>query len=699
MIRACAVRTLATIMLLGLVAGDPPPRANEPTESAESETQEPIPTEIIVTARAPRDTTAAAPGVLVLDLERLRQEGDVTVADVLRRLPGLDLQQRGSAFESSTVRIRGSDAEQVLILRDGHPVSDSRSSLVEMNRISLDGVKRIEVMLGPATALYGAGGAAGAINLISADAAETFPGNTGSARATWGNFHEYNLEAGNSTTVLHQQEGRRTVLDAGVSGVIAENTYRYDRAEVGETRRNAGGEEGSIRIAMEHVTPGYRAAVEGSISAFRRGLPGTIEFPAVSAELREDRFSLLLRGRLGREDTPTGAGSSTAREDVARDVAEPNEPTRTWAVSGEMGITRSSRSYQDPDYPLGALESDSDLTLVTGAITPAGPLGPVSIRIPLSARGEDLDDSALGERDRLVLAVAPAVRTAIALGNASEFDLSVHTRLEAPDPVDTLLPSGRAGVGWTAARFPFWIGTSVATGYRLPDFSELFLERSAFAVGNPDLEPERSRSIEVEARLGGLLVQPAAAGDLIVARPLLTSLGVRATAHATEYQDLIQWLPDPNGFWRPRNTGAALVRGIEVDLEAHTPLGLSPWTAEGNIGTDILQALDRNEGVTFDRQLPYRATLAFRAGARLEHLLGHRLTISTEARGARPVTQQNTVWLDPYVRLDAGASLAIAYDRAHLGVAVRNILDEQFVETRFYPNPGREVRLSLEVQW
>lgn len=678
MIRTCAARLLAILVLLGLAAGGPPPWADEPDES-------PIPSEIIVTARAPGDTTASAPGVLILDLERLRQEGDVTVADVLRRLPGVDLQQRGSAFESSTVRIRGSDAEQVLILRDGHPVSDSRSSLVDMNRISLDGVERIEVILGPATALYGAGGAAGAINLISADAAGTFPGNTGSARATWGSFLEYNLEAGNTTTVLHRQEGRRTVVDAGISGVLAENTYRYERAGARETRRNAGGEEGSLRVAVEHVAPSYRAGIEGSLSAFRRGLPGTIEFPAVSAELREDRFALLLRGRLGRGDTRNGA--------------ERDERTPAWTVAGETGITRSSRSYRDPDYPLGALETDSVLTLLTGTLTPAGPLGPFSIRIPLSARGEILDDSALGERNRLIPAVAPAARTAIALREGSEFDLNLHTRLEAPDPIGTLLPSGRAGVGWTAARFPFWIGTSVATGYRLPDFSELFLERSAFAVGNPDLEPERSRSIEVETRLGGLLVQPAAGGELLAASPLLSSLGVRAAVHATEYQDLIQWLPDPNGFWRPRNTGAALVRGVEIDVETRAPLGLSPWTAEGNAGADILQALDRNEGVTFDQQLPYRAALAFRAGAGLEHLLGHRVTVSAEGRGARPVTRQNTVWLDPYLRLDAGATFAIVQDRAYLGAAVRNILDEQFVETRFYPNPGREFRLSLEVRW
>ncbi len=661
---------LLVVGLVGLVTGGPPLWADDP-----------IPTEIIVTARAPEDTTAAAPGVLVLDVERLRQEGDVTVADVLRRLPGVDLQRRGSAFESSTVRIRGSDAEQVLILRNGHPVSDSRTSLVDLNRLSLEGIERIEVVLGPATALYGIGGAAGAINLISADTNGNpgAAGNTGSARATWGSYGEYNLEGGNTTTVQHREEGRRTIVEAGLSGVIAENTYRYERAGSAETRRNAGGEDGSVRVALEHIAPRYRAGIEASLSTFRRGLPGTIEFPAVSAELREDRASLLVKGRTGN--------------------APHDGPVHGWTISGESGFTRSSRSYRDRDYPLGAMESNSDLTMATGTLTPAGPVGAVSLQIPISARVEVLEDSTLGERNRPVLAVAPAARTTIALRNRSEFNVNLHTRLEAPDPVSDLFPSGRAGVGWTAARVPFWIGTSVSTGYRMPDFSELFLQRSAFAVGNPDLTPEHSRSVEVEMRFGGLLVQPAAHGDILVSNAVLASLGIRAAVHTTEYENLIQWLPDPNGFWRPRNTGSALVRGGEVDVEGRAVLGVSPWTAETNAGADLLQAVDLNEGVTMNRQLPYRAALAFRLGAGLEHLLGHRVTVSVDGRDARPVTRQNTVWLDPYMRIDAGASFAVIHRRMHLGVAVRNILDEQYIETRFYPNPGREFRLSMEVQW
>ena len=64
-----------------------------------------------------------------------------------------------------------------------------------------------------------------------------------------------------------------------------------------------------------------------------------------------------------------------------------------------------------------------------------------------------------------------------------------------------MFPSWRGSVGWTAATVALWTGGVVAGGYRLPDFSELFLEGSAFAVGNPDLQPEESVSVEWEVRL------------------------------------------------------------------------------------------------------------------------------------------------------------------------------------------------------
>ncbi|WP_018527136.1 TonB-dependent receptor [Alkalispirochaeta alkalica] len=672
MTRACATRALATCVLLGLAAGAPPPRASETRQNSNGGDP---PSETIVTARAPDSDRRQTPGVVVLELEKHRQEGAVTAADVVRRVPGVILQRQGSGFESSSVRIRGSDSEQVILLRDGRPILDGRTSLADLSRISLEGIERIEIILGPATALYGVGGAAGAINLISADSSGEPPGIQGTTRGIWGSFGEYRLET--EASRIQETDTGRITYTVAAAGTYAENSYSYTRAGSEETRENAGGEEGSLRLQVKQQGKRHHIGIETSFSHFSRGLPGTIEFPAVSAELQEDQTSLRVHGKISED------GSKNSRR---------------WSITGDAGLSRSDRTYQDRDYPLGALKSDSSLTLLHGSITLATPLGPVSLGLPLMGRWEFLDDTALGERDRTLLGAGPSLETVLILKNRSEVNLNLQARAELSSQEDEhLLPSFRAAGGWNAAARPLWIGVSLSRGYRLPDFSELFLEQSAFAVGNPHLDPERSQSVEAELRWGGLAARSAEKGAPL--GPLSSKTGVRIALHRTTYEDLIQWLPDPNGFWRPRNTGSALIYGGEVDLSCQVPLGLSAWTFEGELGGELLQALDRNTGVTYNKQLPYRSELSFNSSAGLAHMMGHRFSLSATSRGARPVTRQNTVWLDPYISIDASCTVALRPHRAYLGISLRNALDEEYIETRFYPNPGREVRISLEVRW
>lgn len=628
-----------------------------------------IPDEIIVTAPAPDGTSAAAPGVLVIDVAQSRRDGDVSVADVLRGLPGVDVQQRGSAFEPSAVRIRGSESEQVLVLRDGRPVSDSRSSLVDMSRISLAGVERIEIIRGPATALYGVGGAAGAINLISRDVPTSgfVPSSStdisGNSRVTWGSLGEYHLEGGAQVSRLGSSG--ETSLEAAVAGVFATNTYAYVRAGETQNRENAGGGDGSVRLSMVRGISNERFSrlvIDSSAHVYRRGLPGSVEFPAASAQLQEQRGALAL--------------ALHGADDAA-----------LWSISAHTGVSVSQREFRDPDYPLGSLASESALTAVHGAVTPAGPMGPVVFSMPISLNVEILADSELGDRRRVVPAIAPTMQAVFEVPGGSKATMGVHSRVELVDELP--LVSVRGTAAWAAAAAPVRVALAGGWGYRMPDFADLFSERSAFTVGNPGLQPERSRSGEIEVLLGAL------------ARSTTVAEGFtgRVAVHGTHYEDLIQWLPDPNGVWRPRNTGEATILGFEGTIEGHRSLGVSPWRVGGMVGGDLLHARDRTAGVTFDMQLPWRAAVAFRAGGSLDHRLGHQLRMDVNGRGARPVTRQNTVWLDPYIRMDLSARVAVVPERVQVGAAVRNVLNQQFVETPLFPNPGREFRLSVEVQW
>ncbi|TVR04729.1 MAG: TonB-dependent receptor [Spirochaetaceae bacterium] len=630
------------------------------------------PITVIITAPAP--DRGARPGVLVIDASTARQRGDRTVADALERAPGVVIQRTGSRFEPVTVRLRGSSAEQVLVLVDGRRLSDSRSGLVDLARMSLEGVDRVEITQGPSTALHGVGGAAGTINIISSRQHAPSAEWAGLGRLTVGSL-------GEQRAALSLDRGLESgSVSISVSGVTSRNSYSYERN--GETiqRVNAGGTEGSVGVGGEWIMPGAlleRIALDVDAHISDRGSPGTIEFPSENGRLVDQ------------------GGDASLRLDL--------QPAFVFSLQFpvEASVGVRERSFADPDLVVGESEQLATLTTFAASVAPQIDWNRLSVAVPLEWNGEWLDDSGLDQRSRATIALAPR-----AYWEGAQLDGEAAGRVEAVLPNDDqsitrLLPSGRLGVGWTLplqrarganatrAAVPLRLGMVGATGYRLPTFSELFWPAGPFAVGDPGLDPEYSVGAEIEIRVG-----------------FETATHLRVSGFWTEYQNLIQWWPGPDQRWRPRNTGDARVLGVEASSQLLVPLGLSPWTTAATMHAAAISATDQSSGVTNGKQLPYRARAQGGFGANLRHEAGYRFDLSTRWVGARPVTAQNTVWIDPYITIDAALVVPLSprgsessrVSAALIG-SVHNLLDQPFVDTRFQPNPGREVTLGMEVRW
>lgn len=618
--------------------------------------QEEPPETIVVTAQALPE--APDPAVLIVDAREAESTGAATVAEALEAAPGVALQRRGSGFEPATVRIRGSQAEQVLVLRDGRALTDSRSAVVDLSRLSLSEVERIEVIRGAATAEFGGGAAAGAINIVSRSP-ETRAEFQGSGRLSAGSFGELRGE----TTMTHTV-GSDTALRWSLSAVGSNNRYDYRRSGEEDTRVNSGGREGAASVWIERPVAAGHLSAELRSSAGERGLAGSVEFPSAEARLQEAAL----------------AGATT--------LTYPFAPNSGWSLTGDLSGGYQERRYEDPGYVFGEIDAAAELRRGSLRAQIDGPVIPgFTATVETSAALEALEDSDLGARSRWSTSIAPA----LALQIDGPRDHRLSSRIIARGEVvgregrRSLLPSLRLTAAW---RFPagpsasITISGALGSAYRLPSFSELFWPAGAFAVGNPDLQAERSRTAELAIR-----------GDF--------SHGAYAEVrgHGAWYGELIQWLPDPRGVWQPRNSGAARVLGVEAVMGLRRPAGVSPWTVDVEAGGEVLHAVDRSAGATYNRQLPYRPELSLNAQAALDHLAGHRASVTLTGVGARPVTAANPRWLDPYLRVDLAGQVAVPGSGLRIGAAVHNLLDRSFVETRFYPNPGRELSVYMEAQW
>ncbi len=104
----------------------------------------------------------------VVTSEDILRNGFVTLGDVLRAAPGIRVSQPGNATEGETFLMRGLSGNQyVKILINDVPVKPSIALGMSIGaQIPIRQAERIEVLYGPAAAIYGNEACAGVVNII-----------------------------------------------------------------------------------------------------------------------------------------------------------------------------------------------------------------------------------------------------------------------------------------------------------------------------------------------------------------------------------------------------------------------------------------------------------------------------------------------------------------------------------------------------
>lgn len=148
------------------------------------------PDEIIITGlRTPVALGEMASAVTVIDRAALDLRQSFQLADILRDVPGMTIARSGPVGSQAQVRMRGTEANHVLVLIDGVEANDPASGdefLFE--HLSALEVERVEIIRGPQSALWGSDAVAGVINIVTRQGAEGASGGgsfEGGANNTW----------------------------------------------------------------------------------------------------------------------------------------------------------------------------------------------------------------------------------------------------------------------------------------------------------------------------------------------------------------------------------------------------------------------------------------------------------------------------------------------------------------------------------
>ena len=124
---------------------------------------------IVVSATKTPHTLGDVPvAAEVITREELLEENVQTVQQALEKVTGLAVEANsGSWGNKGNVMIRGLDMRHTLVLIDGQRILGGHQNAIDLQQISIEMIERIEILKGPASALYGSDAVGGVINVIT----------------------------------------------------------------------------------------------------------------------------------------------------------------------------------------------------------------------------------------------------------------------------------------------------------------------------------------------------------------------------------------------------------------------------------------------------------------------------------------------------------------------------------------------------
>jgi len=133
-----------------------------------AEPQEPtLPPVFVTSTRTETPLQQVTTSASVITAKDIQDQQAETVLEALRNVPGLDVVQSGSRGTATSVFIRGSESDHVLVLIDGVEVNSTTLGAFNFAHLTTDNVERIEILRGAGGTLYGSQAIGGVINIIT----------------------------------------------------------------------------------------------------------------------------------------------------------------------------------------------------------------------------------------------------------------------------------------------------------------------------------------------------------------------------------------------------------------------------------------------------------------------------------------------------------------------------------------------------
>jgi outer membrane cobalamin receptor len=639
---------------------------------------------VVSAAQVELPSARAADSVTVVSSRELRAAQVETVADALRSVPGLTVSRNGGRGSVTSLFPRGGESDFTLVLMDGMK-ANAFGGGYDFSAMPAADVERIEVVRGPQSALFGADAMGSVVQVVTRYGGSPRVEATGEggsfgtsrvAAGTWGSGRGWSWGA----------TGERVASD-GFTGIAPATGGQVsnDDSLVGSGSFTAGW--------RGHGGADVRATAR--ITSLERGYPGPFGSNPIGAYTEVD---LLSRGTTSTRQVgarwaqPFSAGGHRAQQTVSGTYLDlQSDFTSAYGLSASASRRADLRTQTDVTVSATVGFSagvEFQREEATSTFITADSAGPVPIRrwvaglfaearyqpaapvtFTAGVRGEWIERDALGQNPD-PFSPRPAFGT--------DSQTAVNPRVSA---AFLLGASRRGGLGWTR------LHAAAGTGIRPPDALEI-----AF-TDNPNLQPERSRSVEAG-------VDQAALSERLL-------LG--ATFFDNRYDDLIvavgPAIADASHY-RTDNISNARSKGLELSASGRTGWGLSARVSYTLLDTEILAVDNVSAAVApspFTVGDPLLRRPRHSGSLDVTYVSGPVTAFGRAGSRSRALDVEPSwgtyggLFYNPgFTVVDAGVSWRIVPAVEVLG-RVGNLFDRRYEETYGFPALGRNFMIGVRV--
>ena len=628
--------------------------------------------EVVISAtKTPVPVNQLTSAVEVITGEDLERRQVKTVVDALRLSQGLTVFSNGGPGSSSTVRIRGSNSDQVLVVIDGAIMNSATLGLFNLANLTTDNIERIEILRGAQSMLWGADAMGGVINI-------TTKKGTGAPSASA--FFEY----GSFSSIREggQVSGKKGPVDFSA----AISRWDYTGFSAVNYRRGASERDG-FHNWQTSARLGIALPYEGRLDFNFRLLQGRTDIDAGFGSTGLDTL-----------------GAFTNSQQFVYSASY-SQPITTW---WNQALTVSRQTENSETF-----SGTTARNVQTGVVSPPfffafrSQIDTLANRVEwqhnfqigkplLLTAGYQFRDQQGENRDLLTNNLDIPHKVLSSHAGFAQAQLNLWDRVFATAGVrqDEYNVFGsattyRATAGYLHQETGTKVRSSYATGFRAPTFNQLYFPN----FGNPSLKSEKSQSMDIGV-------------DQYLLDNRLTLSGGFFWNHFRDMivsqQSLAVCGPDPFGFdplgaFCAQNIGAVSTKGWEASMK-YAVVRDVPWIKSLDVQAQYTNTLTRNLAQQPGNRAPRIPVDQWSMIVSYQPIDPIRINLEGRYVGSRFNDVNNQQPMRAFDVWNISASYDVT-SRVQTYVRVDNIFNEKYEEILLFGTPVRSVFFGLRMNY